>query len=57
MMDFSISITDITGRVIMREKIMDLFYPVDVSNLTPGIYLLHLETLEGASKSIKFIKH
>lgn len=56
MMDFSISITDITGRVIMREKIMDLFYPVDVSNLTPGIYLLHLETLEGASKSIKFVK-
>lgn len=56
MMDFSISITDITGRVIMREKIMDSFYHVDVSNLTPGIYLLHLETPEGASKSIKFVK-
>lgn len=56
MMDFIICITDITGRVIMREKILDSFYPVDVSGLTPGIYLLHLETPVGASKSIKFVK-
>ena len=56
MMDFTICITDVTGRVIMREKILDSFYPVDVSNLTSGIYLLRLETPEGAIKSIKFVK-
>lgn len=56
MMDFTIYITDVTGRVIMREKILDSFYPVDVSNLTSGIYLLRLETPEGASKSMKFVK-
>jgi len=56
MMNFSISITDITGRVIMREKIMDSFYTIDVSNLTSGIYLLCLETPEGASKTVKFVK-
>ena len=57
MMDFSISITDITGRVISTERVLDSSHMIDVSNLTSGIYLLHLETLEGASKSIKFIKH
>ena len=56
MMDFTACITDVTGRVIMREKILDSFYPVDVSNLTSGIYLLRLETPEGATKSIKFVK-
>ena len=56
MMDFTICITDIAGRVIMREKILDSFYPVDVSNLTSGIYLLRLETPRGASKSMKFVK-
>jgi len=57
MMDFTICITDITGRMITREKVLDSFYPVDVSNLTSGIYLLRLETPVGATKSIKFIKH
>jgi hypothetical protein len=56
MMDMTISITDITGRVIMREKIMDSFYTVDVSSLTSGIYLLRLETPEGANKMVKFVK-
>lgn len=56
MMNFTICITDIAGRVIMREKILDSFYPVDVSNLTSGIYLLRLETPEGATKSMKFVK-
>ena len=56
MMNFTICITDVTGRVIMREKILDSFYPVDVSSLTSGIYLLRLETPEGATKSIKFVK-
>lgn len=56
MMDFTVCITDVTGRVVLREKILDSFYPVDVSSLTPGIYLLRLETPEGATKSMKFVK-
>ena len=57
MMDFTICITDITGRVISTERVLDSSHVIDVSNLTPGIYLLHLETPVGATKSIKFIKH
>ena len=56
MMNFTICITDVTGRVVLREKILDSFYPVDVSSLTSGIYLLRLETSEGATKSMKFVK-
>lgn len=56
MMNFTICITDVAGRVVLREKILDSFYPVDVSSLTSGIYLLRLETPEGATKSIKFVK-
>lgn len=56
MMDFTICITDITGRVVLREKVLDSFYPVDVSSLTSGIYLLRLETPEGATKMVKFVK-
>ena len=56
MMDFSISITDITGRVISTERVLDSSHVIDISNLTSGIYLLHLETPEGATKSMKFVK-
>ena len=56
MMDFTISVTDVTGRVVLREKVLDSFYPVDVSSLTSGIYLLRLETPEGATKTMKFVK-
>ena len=56
MMDMSISITDITGRVIQTEKVLDSYYVIDVSNLCSGIYLLRLESNDGASKSIKFVK-
>lgn len=56
MMNFTVCITDVTGRVILREKVLDSFYPVDVSSLTSGIYLLRLETPEGANKMVKFVK-
>ena len=56
MMDMTISITDITGRVIQTEKVMDSFYTIDVSNLSSGIYLLRLESNDGASKIVKFVK-
>jgi hypothetical protein len=55
-MDMIISITDITGRVIQTEKVMDSFYVIDVSNLSSGIYLLRLESDDGASRSVKFVK-
>jgi hypothetical protein len=56
MMDFTICITDVTGRVVLREKVLDSFYPVDVSSLTSGIYLFRRETPEGATKTVKFVK-
>jgi len=56
MMDMTISITDVTGRVISTEKVSDSSYRIDVSNLTSGIYLLRMQTPEGASKTVKFVK-
>ena len=56
MMDMTVSITDITGRVIQTEKVLDSYYVVDVSGLTAGVYLLCLESRDGANKSIKFVK-
>jgi hypothetical protein len=56
MMDLMVSVTDITGRIIQTEKVLDSYYVIDVSNLTAGIYLLNLETPESATKTMKFVK-
>ena len=55
-MDFTLSITDIAGRVILKDKILDSFHSVDVSNLTAGMYLLRLASQDGATKTVKFVK-
>ena len=56
MMDMTVSITDITGRVIQTEKVLDSYYVIDVSCLTAGVYLLRMEASEGAAKTMKFVK-
>lgn len=56
MMDMIVSITDITGRVIQTEKVLDSYYVIDVSGLTAGVYLLRMEASEGAAKTMKFVK-
>jgi hypothetical protein len=56
MMDMILSITDITGRVIQTEKVLDSYHVIDVSGLTAGVYLLRMEASEGAAKTMKFVK-
>lgn len=55
-MDFTISITDIAGKTIREERILSIQHALDVSGLSPGIYLLRMQTSSGASKSVKFVK-
>lgn len=54
--DFELSILDITGKVIKTEKMLDQTFTIDVSDLASGIYLLRLESNDGASKVVKFVK-
>lgn len=56
MMDFSISITDIAGKTIREERILSIQHALDVSGLSPGIYLLRMQTPSGAIKTVKFVK-
>jgi hypothetical protein len=55
-MDFTVSITDIAGKTIREERILSIQHALDVSGLSPGIYLLRMQTPSGASKSVKFVK-
>lgn len=54
--DFELSILDMTGKVIKAEKMLDQTFTFDVSDLASGIYMLRLESNDGATKSIKFVK-
>ena len=55
-MDFTATITDIMGKVIRTERILNSQHSIDVSGLSSGIYLLRLQTLSGATKTVKFVK-
>jgi hypothetical protein len=50
-------ITDLFGRVIMRFEDNVVFpYIIDVAALSPGMYILHMNSEEGLSGSAKFLK-
>ena len=55
-MDFTATITDITGKVIRTENILSTRHAINVSDLSSGIYLLRLQTPTGATKTVKFVK-
>ena len=55
-MDFTATITDVTGKVIRTERILNSQHSMDVSGLSSGIYLLRLRTPAGATKTVKFVK-
>lgn len=56
MMDMTIRITDIVGRVLRTERVAEAHHTLDVSALPSGVYLLRMETPQGASKAVKFVK-
>ena len=56
MMDMTIRITDIVGRVFRTERVAEAHHTLDVSALPSGVYLLRMETPQGASKAVKFVK-
>lgn len=55
-MDMTVYVTDITGRTLRMEKVQDAFHTLDVSDLPNGVYLLRMETPEGAARTVKFVK-
>ena len=55
-MDFTATITDVTGKVIHTENILNTQHAINISNLSSGIYLLRLQTPAGATKTVKFVK-
>ena len=55
-MDFEVSILDITGKVIKTDRMLDQTFTFDVSDLSSGIYMLRLVSHDGASKIVKFVK-
>ena len=55
-MDFTATITDITGKVIRTENVLSTQHAINVSDLSSGIYLLRLQTPAGATKTVKFVK-
>ena len=55
-MDFMVTITDITGKVIRTENVLNTQYTLDVSGLSSGIHLLRLQTPAGTIKTVKFVK-
>lgn len=55
-MDFEVSILDITGKVIRTGRMLDQTFTIDVSDLASGMYMLRLVSRDGASKIVKFVK-
>lgn len=55
-MDFTATITDVTGKVIRTENVLNTQHAINISNLSSGIYLLRLQTPTGATKTVKFVK-
>ena len=55
-MDFEVSILDITGKVIKTKEISDQTFIFDVSDLSSGVYMLRMVSQEGTIKIVKFVK-
>jgi hypothetical protein len=51
-----IQIADANGNILQRQVVVSDMQPVDIHNLTPGIYILTL-TGNSESKTVKFIKN
>ncbi|GHC58054.1 DUF4397 domain-containing protein [Ulvibacter litoralis] len=54
--DYSVSIIDVNGRVLLENKISDANRKIRTSNLDSGIYLLTITSDANASKTIRFVK-
>lgn len=51
-----ISIFDMTGKQLYSRNINDSFSTIDVSTLSPGTYLVKIDTYDNESSTLKFIK-
>ena len=54
--DFSVSILDMTGKIIKTGRMSDQIFMIDVSDLSSGMYMLRLISDDGANKIVKFVK-
>ena len=57
--DYELSIIDLSGRIIIKRKVMNNFESIDVSGLESGTYLLFIDDLENPQrrKTEKIIKY
>ena len=55
-MDMDVRITDITGRVLRAEAVQGSVHSMEVSNLPSGVYLLRMETPQGACGTGQVVK-
>ena len=54
---YQITVTDILGRTALKADVnLTTLYSLDVSNISSGVYFLHLKNQENESQSIKIIK-
>lgn len=52
-----ISIVDIQGKTVKKQKATDSNITLDVHSLSPGAYQLHIQSLDGKTSSYEFIKY
>jgi hypothetical protein len=54
---FQIEFSDASGRLVMRQAVVLPGEAIDVSKLSPGLYLISLTTELGSRHSLRFIKN
>ncbi len=50
-----VSINDLSGREVLREKLSDYRQKIDVSSLNKGLYLMHITSVQGSFSSRLYI--
>ncbi len=51
-----LTITDLLGKVVKKMVVADVRQTIDIKDMAPGLYLLHLANDHGGSRSFKIIK-
>lgn len=52
----TLKVLDMEGKKVKEEKVLGNRQEINVQDLKPGIYMLHLTSMDGATKYSKFIK-
>jgi hypothetical protein len=53
----SITVLDITGKIVLQDAFYQSDQPLDASSLLPGIYIIQIQTEKNRLHSLQWIKH